>query len=143
MEKSRVHYPGGLLLSGHPGNIICYLHLCLIPRHTGGKILQPGALLHHPCRDLPGLSVPFHSHRPTHRGLLLPPETSCWTLSCHVLLSPGNQNQSHRSHPGGQQEEDLHEEAEVHERLGSGGHRLHPDKCPAHTGNYPHHHGAP
>lgn len=142
VEQSRVHHPGGLFLSGHPGHVLRNLHLRLVPRHSCGQILQPRAVLHHPGRDLPGLSVSFHPHRPPHRGLLLPSEASCGTLGSHVLLSPGDQNQSHRPHSGRQQEEDMHQKTEIHERLGSGGHRLHLDQCPAHLGNYPHHHGA-
>lgn len=142
MEQSRVHYPGGFFLPGHPGHVIRCLHLRPVSRHTRGQVLQSGTLLHHPRWNLPGLYLSLHPHRPPHGGFLLPPEAPRGALRCHVLLCPCHQNQSHRSDSGGQQKEDLHQETEVHERLGSGGHRLRPDQSTAQSGGHPHRPGA-
>ncbi len=72
----------------------------------------------------PGLPVHLLSYRQTSLHLLLPAAAGHRLIACHELLSPRHQDQSHRSDPGRQQKENLHQEASFHERLCPAGDRL-------------------
>ena len=143
VEQHRVHHSHRLFLLGHPCHLVCHPDFRAIPRHTCGQVLQPGALLHHPSWHLPWLRLSLHPHCQAHYHLLLPAAPPGRPLFCHVLLRFSDQNQPHRTHLGGQQEEDLHPEAQVYERLGPGDHCLNSDQRAANLGGNPDHHGAP
>ena len=87
--------------------------------------VHPGAQLHHPARhrhlllhDLPACGEALPPH------VLPGPYPSRFLLLTH-LRRPRHEDQPHRAHPGGKQEEDHHAQATLHERLCPGGHHVH------------------
>ncbi len=118
------HRGRGLRLLGPDGHILRHLHLHHLSWHSGGEVVQSRAVLHHSGGHLSGLPVHLLSYRQTSLHLLLPAAAGHRLIACHELLSPRHQDQSHRSDPGRQQKENLHQEASFHERLCPAGDRL-------------------
>lgn len=72
------------------------LFVCKVPGHPSGEILQSGAVLHHPGRNLPGLPVHLQPHSQAPRHPLLPPATGNRPVPCHELLCARHQGE-HRT----------------------------------------------